>query len=82
MKRILLSATFLLSCALGACASEGAVTCDVKWSANDDTELGTATIVYEGLDDVNEGLDLCESDQETHEERPGTAVKYTCDCST
>lgn len=82
MKRIALSATFLISCMLGACSTERDVICDVTWSTDDDTEVGSTSIVYDALDDVNAGLDMCETDQETHEERPTDAVKYMCNCST
>ena len=82
MKRIALTAGFLISCLLGACSTERDVICDVVWSANDDTELGTATIVYESLDDVDVGLSNCEEDQDSHEDRPDAAVKYTCNCQT
>lgn len=82
MKRTVLSAAFLFSCLLGACSSEKDVTCDVMWSASDDTELGSATIVYEGLDDVDMGLEMCQEEQEDHGDRPADTMKYSCDCST
>lgn len=81
MKRILLSSTFVFACLLGACSNEDVVTCDVIWSAQDDTELGTGVLEYDG-DDVDAALASCKEDQMTHEERPGTAAKYTCNCST
>jgi hypothetical protein len=81
MKRILLSSTFVFACLLGACSNEDIVVCEVAWSAQDDTELGTGTIEYAG-DDVDVALADCQVDQETHEERPSAAVKYTCNCST
>jgi hypothetical protein len=81
MKRILLSSTFVFACLLGACSNEDVVICDVAWAAQDDTELGTGVIEYAG-DDVDAALEDCKADQMTHEERPDTAAKYTCNCST
>jgi hypothetical protein len=37
-------------------------------------------IEYAG-DDVDAALADCKEDQMTHEERPTTAVSYTCNCS-
>jgi len=84
MKRIALSAGFLLSCLLGAgaCSNERDVICDVVWSDNADNELGTATITYEALDDVDAGLEECKMDEDSHPDRPDDAVKYSCDCAT
>lgn len=82
MKHILLSSTFLFACLLGACSSEEAVSCEVVWKAQDDTELGRGDIVYEGQDDVQTALDDCKQDQMDHEDRPTDAVSYSCNCST
>lgn len=82
MKRIILSSTFLFACLLGACSTEKDVICDVVWSDQDNTELGTGTITYEALDDVDAGLDMCEADQETHDDRPADTAFYTCNCRT
>jgi hypothetical protein len=81
MKRITLFLSFSFACLLGACASEKDVTCEVVWSANDQ-ELGRATIVYEGLDDVDAGLDACLEDQADHQSRPMDATMHACNCST
>jgi hypothetical protein len=81
MKRIVLSSTFVVACLLGACSNEKDVICDVSWKAQDDTELGTGSIVYEALDDVDAGVEMCKEDQMTLAERPTDAVKFTCDCS-
>lgn len=81
MKRITLFLSFSFACVLGsACADEPAVTCEVVWSAND-AEVGRATIVYEGIDDVDAGLQLCLEDQVDHEERPAEATMHNCNCS-
>jgi hypothetical protein len=80
MKRFVLSSTFVLAGLLGACSNEKIVICDVVWSAQDDSELGSGMIEYDG-DDVDAALDDCKEDQMTHEERPDAAVKYTCNCS-
>ena len=83
MKHIILSFTFLAACLIGgACTSERDVTCDVIWSDGNDTELGRATIVYEGLDDVDMGLDMCLEEQADHPDRPTDATAHNCDCST
>jgi hypothetical protein len=81
MKRIVLSSTFVFACLLGACTNEEVVICDVVWSAQDDSEVGTGVLEYDG-DDVDAALEDCKADQMTHEERPSTAVSYTCNCST
>jgi hypothetical protein len=82
MKHIILSSTFLFACLLGACSSEKDVMCEVVWKAQDDTEISRGDIVYEGLDDVQAGLDSCKEDQMDHEDRPTDAASYTCNCST
>jgi hypothetical protein len=81
MKRIVLSSTFVLAGLLGACSNEDIVVCDVVWSAQDDSEVGTGVLEYAG-DDVDAALEDCKVDQMTHEERPTTAVSYTCNCAT
>jgi hypothetical protein len=82
MKRIILSSTFLFACLLGACSSEKDVICEVTWSDQADNELGMATITYEALDDVDLGLEMCETDQETLDERPVDTANYYCNCRT
>ncbi|PRQ01137.1 hypothetical protein [Enhygromyxa salina] len=82
MKHIIWSSTFLIACLLGACSSEKDVTCDVTWKAQDDSELGRGEIVYEGLDDVDAGLEMCKEDEMDHEDRPTDSVSFACSCST
>ena len=82
MQRIILSATFLITFALGACSNERDVICDVSWQDADMSEIGTTQLVYDSLDDVNLGLEMCETDQETDDARPTDTVFYSCDCST
>lgn len=82
MKHIILSSTFLFACLLGACSSEKDVSCEITWKAQDDTELGRGDIVYEALDDVQAGLDMCKEDEMDHEERPVDTASYACNCST
>lgn len=81
MKRISLFLSFVFACSLGACASDSSVTCDVVWS-DDNTEVGTATLVYEALDDVDLALEYCKQDQADHEQRPAEAKFHACSCST
>ncbi|HLT34706.1 MAG TPA: hypothetical protein VK034_00440 [Enhygromyxa sp.] len=82
MKRITLFLSFSFACVLGsmACADDPAVSCDVVWSANS-MEVGRATIVYDGIDDVDAALEMCLEDQATHESRPDTAMMHNCNCS-
>jgi len=82
MKHIILSSTFLFACLLGACSSEKDVSCEVVWKAQDETELGRGDIVYEALDDVQAGLDMCKEDQMDHADRPVDTSSYACNCST
>ncbi|MCA9681302.1 MAG: hypothetical protein KC457_03835 [Myxococcales bacterium] len=80
--RITLVFSFALAMVAGACAGEKDVSCEVVWSDAGDMELGRATIVYESLDDVDAGLDMCRDDQTDHPDRPADTVKYACNCST
>ena len=82
MKRIILLSSFALACVLGACSSAADVTCDIIWSDADDNELGRGTIVYEELDDVDAGVDMCKEDQADEADRPSGTMKYTCNCAT
>src|SRR5690606_23097415 len=54
MQRLFSFLCFSFACVLGAtaCADDPAVTCEVVWSANG-MEVGSATIVYDGIDDVD-----------------------------
>lgn len=81
MKRIVLSSTFLIACLLGACSNEVEVVCDVEWSTADDMQLGTGTIIYQDTSDVDGALEDCKRDQETDDQRPANAAKFTCNCS-
>lgn len=81
MKRISLALSFALAVCAGACASESDVTCDVVWTV-DDQEVGQTTFVYEALDDVDLGVDMCKEDQAEHEERPAETNGFHCNCST
>lgn len=82
MQRITLFLSFSFACVLGAvaCADDPAVTCDVVWSANG-MEVGSATIVYDGIDDVDAALEMCLEDQASHEDRPAEATMHNCNCS-
>lgn len=82
MKRIVLLSSFAFACVFGvACAEDPSVTCDVTWSAND-MEVGSTTIAYDGIDNVDTALAMCFEDQADHEDRPADASMYNCDCST
>lgn len=82
MKRITLLFSFAFACLAGAaCSSEADVTCEVIWSDND-MEVGRATIVYDSLDDVDAGLEMCLEEQADHAERPAAATMHNCNCST
>jgi hypothetical protein len=82
MQRITLFLSFSFACVLGAvaCADDHAVTCDVVWSANG-MEVGSATIVYDGIDDVDAALEMCLEDQADHADRPAEATMHNCNCS-
>jgi hypothetical protein len=82
MKHIILSSTFLFACLLGACSSEKDVSCEVVWKAADDSELGRGDIVYEALDDLDAGLDMCKEDQMDLDGRPADTASFACNCST
>jgi hypothetical protein len=75
-----LALAFSFATLLGACASDSDITCDVVWS-KDEVQLGTGTIVYDTIDDIDAALDACYEDQATHEQRPSDATKYACSCS-
>jgi hypothetical protein len=82
MKRITLSLSFVSACLLSAaCAEDPAVTCEVVWTSNG-AEVGSATLVYDGLDDVDEGLANCLVDQADDPARPAEATMHECNCST
>lgn len=82
MKRILLSLSFVSASLLSvACAEDSGVTCDVVWS-NNGAEVGTTTIVYDNLDNVDDGLASCLVDQADHPDRPDSATMHACNCST
>lgn len=82
IQRLSLVLSFALAAIAGACSSEKDVSCEVVWSDAADAELGRATIVYESLDDVDAGLDMCRDDQTDHPDRPADTASYTCNCST
>lgn len=81
MQRLFSFLCFSFACVLGAtaCADDPAVTCEVVWSANG-MEVGSATIVYDGIDDVDAALDMCFADQADHEDRPAEATMHNCSC--
>lgn len=81
MRRIALTFALGFGLLLGACATEKDVVCDVIWT-QDGAEVGTATLVYDSLDDVDAGLEMCEVDQGTDDRRPAEANGYTCNCRT
>lgn len=82
MKRIILLSSFAVACVLGACSSAADVTCDVVWQDADENPLGMGTIVYEELDDVDMGVDMCKEDQADEADRPADTQRFVCNCST
>ena len=82
MKRITLLSSFVFALVLGACSGPADVTCDVVWSDADDNELGTGTITYEELDDVDAAVEMCKEDQADEADRPDGTMKFACSCST
>jgi hypothetical protein len=82
MKRITWFLSFSFACVLGAaCAEDPSVICDVVWSANG-MEVGSGTITYDNLENVDAAVDMCLEDQADHEDRPAEATNYNCNCST
>jgi hypothetical protein len=73
---------FLAGATFGfACAEDEGYTCTVTWLVEEGgMELGTANFTFGYAGSANEAVEMCETDQEDHEDRPAEANYYYCSC--
>ena len=80
---LLLSSAALTTLATGCADGPMDYDCTVTWTLNDEM-AGTAQFSYDGLDDADEAVAMCEADQADHADRPplgaGDKLSYACSC--